>query len=298
LEGLCQNWGFYFISFVDSSELGSRDVQTNIQTYFPDSTRLPSPDSPKYAKALHRNRSTATWIFRRVFLARLIIFTVFIEKMNLSRDPHLSLDEYRKRRLLLQISPQLGHPNGRDIFDKLTGILSEQSDSWVVSRSKTYLERMRDLIAPEKQGTREKISLFCVLDEAQFAKLILGEIVRVWEEQSCGRFVDVFMVVAAAGIYKNDVESAMTSAIMKKSMYRKHTDTGAFSTSEAQRQYLTEYLPGLLIESESGKRLLDRLWYWLQGRYVAALFYLLNNIRMVLNLQLPIYGRICGGTHP
>ncbi|XP_006457031.1 hypothetical protein AGABI2DRAFT_122905 [Agaricus bisporus var. bisporus H97] len=296
-EGLCQNWGFYFTSLVDSSQLGSSDVQKSIQAYIPHSFRfhfnLPSPNSNNYATALRRNRCIARRIFRRVLLARLIIFTLFAEKMDLCRDPHSSFDEYKKRWLLLQVLPQLGHPKTWDIFDKLASLLSTASDNWVTSSSQSYLERARELSASEQEGFQEQTPFFCVLDEAQYAatqhtdsfrsdqndcsRPILREIVRAWEEQSCGQ--GVFMVVAGTGISKDVVDSAMTSAIMKDSRYRWCSDTGAFDTPETQRQYLTEYLPKSLVQSESGMRLLDRLWYWLHGRHRFTAGYVAELIR-------------------
>jgi len=76
------------------------------------------------------------------------------------------------------------------------------------------------------------------------------------------------MVIAGTGISKNVVDQAMASAIMKESRYRWCSDTGAFSSFEAQRLYLSQYLPRHLLESEVGKRLLQRLWYWLHGRFM------------------------------
>jgi hypothetical protein len=59
----------------------------------------------------------------------------------------------------------------------------------------------------------------------------------------------------------------MTSAIMKDSRYRWCSDTGAFDHVYIQEAYLRKYLPSEYLASESGKRLLERLWYWLHGRY-------------------------------
>jgi hypothetical protein len=198
---------------------------------------------------------------------------------ELGRDSRLSLDDYRKQWLILQVMPRLGHPEGRDIFHDLASRLSNASNDWVISRSKYYLERVHDLISSsEKRRTRKKTTLFCVLDEAQLAeytdshcskeedeRTMVGEIVGVWEEQSCWEFSDLFMVVTGTGFFKERVESAMKSHL-RRSVYRNHTETGAFSTREAQRRYLTEYLPRTLYNSDSGRRLIRRLWYWLHGR--------------------------------
>ncbi|XP_006457032.1 hypothetical protein AGABI2DRAFT_122906 [Agaricus bisporus var. bisporus H97] len=284
LEGLCQNWGFYFTSCVDSSQpVGSIDVQQRIQdpgSYSP----LPLPSSSNYNEALDNNRRIASTTFRRVLLARLIIFTLFLEKVNLCRDSDLPLNEYKKCWLLLQVVPKLGHPKGRDIFDELAVILSRASDSWVTSRSKFYMHRIRDLLAPEMQGTKGQTPLFCVLDEAQFAASqhkhafrsndkndgdmpILMEIIHAWERQLRGKYVVMSMVVTATGISRKSVKSAITPALRKISMYREHTETGAFTTLEAQKLFLMQYLPTSLIQSGSGVRLLNRVGYWLRGRH-------------------------------
>ena len=124
--------------------------------------------------------------------------------------------------------------------------------------------------------------LFCVLDEAQHAatqhnsafrsdqngahRPILREIVKAWESQSFGQ--GVFMVVAGTGISKGVVDQAMASAIMKDSRYRWCSDTGAFDRRDVQGRYLQKYLPKRLLESDIGARLLERVWYWLHGRFV------------------------------
>lgn len=272
--------------------MGSIDVQQRIQdpgSYSP----LPLPSSSNYNEALDNNRRIASTTFRRVLLARLIIFTLFAEKMNLCRDPDLPLDEYKKRWLLLQVFPKLGHPKDRDIFDELAVILSRASDSWVTSRSKIYMHRIRDLLAPEMQGTKGQTPLFCVLDEAQFAASqhkhafrsndkndgdmpILMEIIHAWERQLRGKYVDMSMVVTATGISRKSVKSAITPALRKISMYREHMETGAFTTLEAQKLFFKQYLPTSLIQSGSGVRLLNRVGYWLRGRCVTISLYSLN----------------------
>lgn len=76
------------------------------------------------------------------------------------------------------------------------------------------------------------------------------------------------MVVAGTGISKDVVDRAMASAIMKESKYRWCSDTGAFDDIQSQRRYILKYLPTSLIESPSGRRLLERIGYWLRGRSV------------------------------
>ena len=76
----------------------------------------------------------------------------------------------------------------------------------------------------------------------------------------------VFMVVAGTGISKDVVDQAMASAIMKDSRYRWCSDTGAFDEVEVQRRYLVKYLPRSVLDTPAGRRLVERVWYWLHGR--------------------------------
>ncbi|KAF9446423.1 hypothetical protein P691DRAFT_627847, partial [Macrolepiota fuliginosa MF-IS2] len=284
LEGLCDNWGFYFTSIVDSSLLGSSDVQKSIQSYVPNDPKfrasLPPDNAANYNTALMINRKIASKTFRQVFLARLIIFSLFAETMERRRVPHSCLDIYRERWLLLQLQPGLVHPKIWDIFDSLSCMLSAASDHYINAQTELHLKRVRELCASDSKTNPHQTPFFCVLDEAQFAatqhttsfrsdqngchRPILREIVRAWEGQCSGQ--GVFMVVAGTGISKDVVDQAMASAIMKDSKYRWCSDTGAFDTVEVQRRYLTKYLPKSLLKSKSGERLLGRIWYWLRGR--------------------------------
>lgn len=289
LEGLCKYWGFYFTSLVDSSLLGSSDVQNGIRTYVPDfpgfRSVLPPSDAPGYESALQTNRRIAGRVFSQLFLARLLIFDLFTDIMNRHGARDAPQGPYKERWLLFQLQPSLLHPKIWDVFDDLAGKLSQATDSYMNTKTKALLLRVRKFCTGEAgcdPATPSTVHtpLFCVLDEAQYAatehcsafrsdqngthRPILREIVRAWEGQSFGQ--GVFMVVAGTGISKDVVDQAMASAIMKDSKYRWCSDTGAFDQKDIQRRYMLKYLPPSLIESDSGKRLLERVWYWLHGR--------------------------------
>ncbi|KAF8808854.1 hypothetical protein BYT27DRAFT_7285678 [Phlegmacium glaucopus] len=302
LEGLCENWGFYFTSCIDSSLLGSSDVYNSIRANVPHSSgfrrNLPSPSSPAYEAALKTNREIASRIFRQIFLARLMIFNLFAETMSNYIKANPQLDDigpqiYKARWLLLQLQPSFVHSQVWDVFDQLSSKLSGASDSYINMTTKTLLSTVRsnlssavepgDPTADLQMSTAEtaQTPLFCVLDEAQYAatqldssfrsdqngscRPILREIVKAWEGQSFGQ--GVFMVVAGTGISKDVVDQAMASAIMKDSRYRWCSDTGAFDRQDVQARYLRKYLPQSLLQTESGARLLERVWYWLHGRH-------------------------------
>jgi hypothetical protein len=198
---------------------------------------------------------------------------------------------YKQRWLLLQLQPSFVHPQVWDVFHALSCKLSNASDSYVNVRTKDLLTHVRTLCSRfpsfNSNPTRTlstsdtaQTPLFCILDEAQHAathhtpsfrsdhsaahRPILREIVRAWESQSVGH--GVFMVVAGTGISKDVVDQAMASAIMKDSRYRWCSDTGAFDEVEVQRRYLVKYLPRSVLDTAAGRRLVERVWYWLHGR--------------------------------
>ena len=316
LEGLCENWGFYFTSLVDSSLLGSSDVQNSIQTHVPDSSSfrrvLPLSSSSGYEAALITNREIASRVFRQIFLARLMIFNLFAETMSnfIKTKPELDVVDphvYKARWLLLQLQPSFVHPQVWDVFDELSCKLSNASDSFINTTTKMLLSTVRsslsvvvqpgDPITASQMSTAEtaQTPLFCVLDEAQYAatqhnssfrsdqngsyRPILREIVKAWEGQSFGQ--GVFMIVAGTGISKDVVDQAMASAIMKDSRYRWCSDTGAFDVQHIQTHYLRKYLPQSLLQTEAGVRLLERVWYWLHGRYGSAFSSRLNYWKLI-----------------
>jgi hypothetical protein len=274
---------------VDSSLIGSSDIQNSIRHHVPNSPdfclNLPASDATSYKTTLKTNRAIASRIFSQVLLARLIIFHRFVEIMERKKDLLSPLEIYQERWLLLQLQPQLAHPTRWDIFDALSCKLSKASGNYISSQTHRLLDRVRGLCSSRKLDSRaEEIPFFCILDEAQYAatqhttsfrsdqngdqRPILREIVRTWEEQTLGK--GVFMVVAGTGISKDVVDQAIASAIMKDSKYRWCSDTGAFDTKEVQQKYLAKYLPASLLQSATGKRLLGRAWYWLRGRCVCV----------------------------
>ena len=153
MEGLCENWGFYLTSLVDSSLLGSSDVQNSIQTHVPDSHQfrriLPPMGSPGYDTALKANRDIANRVFRQIFLSRLIIFNLFAETMleyiNTHEDAPRDSRVFKTRWLLLQLQPSFVHPELWDVFDGLSSKLFDASDSFINKRTKALLTGTRSM---------------------------------------------------------------------------------------------------------------------------------------------------------
>ena len=140
LEGLCQSWGFYFTSFVDSSLLGSGDIQNAIQTAIPHDSHfhpvLPPATSREYQSAVSRNEAVAERAFKRAFLARALLFNLFIDAMKADKGSSQTADDYRRKWLLLQLQPSILHPKIWDPFVDLTHKLSACSDIHLNKMSK------------------------------------------------------------------------------------------------------------------------------------------------------------------
>lgn len=277
--------------------LGSSDVQNAITTRIPDSPSFHHHLPPTgYESSLESNRKIANRIFRQIFLARLLIFHEFARLMSRhpTTDPHV----YKVRWLFLQLQPSIAHPHVWDVFDELSTKLSAATDAYINSTTLELLTAVRGLLQIADNG------LFCVLDEAQYAatqlqtafrsdngaahRPVLREIVRAWESQTSGR--GVFMVVAGTGISKDVVDQAMASAIMKDSRYRWCSDTGAFDHINIQHAYLRKYIPPRYLESAAGKRLLERVWYWLHGRCVASPLFVAHRQHSLIRCQASIHG--------
>lgn len=286
---------------VDSSQLGSTDIQNAIDIHLPRDSRF-TPSLPTIEDVSHfqqlrqeeiltRNREVATFIFSRIFLARLIIFDQFVRVMIQIEGHDKDANFYREKWLYIQLRPLLVFPE-MDVFDCLSTVLVKHApNAYVEQQTQALLASLQTnlRVQPEKKGIASYTSavprtpIFCVLDEAQYAassyssafrsasnpmspRPVLREIVRSWEMQGAAH--GVFMVVAGTGISKDVVDQAMASAIMKDSRYRWSSDTGAFDSEEQQEAYLRKYLPSDLLASQSGKRLLQRVCHWLRGRYV------------------------------
>ncbi|KAF8656140.1 hypothetical protein AX16_002742 [Volvariella volvacea WC 439] len=300
LAGLLSNWGFYFTAMVDSSSLGSKDLYDTISQYLYDqpgfSPMLPkNSSSPEFQNALKSNREIATRVFNRVLLARLLVFHKFAQEMKRHQEScktPVNSAFYKHHWLNLQLRPSILHPEIDDIFSTITKALLSASDAFIQRLLRTHLLKLEQTCSADLLTSpfQKSPSFYCVIDEAQYAasqhseafrsdkdgspRPVLRELVRSWEgisqqwqTSSSGSKQNLCIVIAGTGVQKEVVDQAMSSAIMKESMYRWISDTGAFDCEEEQGKYLRKYLPKELVKSEAGQRLLQRAWHWLRGRH-------------------------------
>ncbi|GAW07456.1 hypothetical protein LENED_009446 [Lentinula edodes] len=82
-EGLCKHWGLFFTAAVDSSDLGSIDVDLIIDEYLPYERSftavLRNEDATPDSKAVLTNVALAHRSFSGILLARLLTFKLYVE---------------------------------------------------------------------------------------------------------------------------------------------------------------------------------------------------------------------------
>ena len=292
LEGLCQSWGFYFTSFVDSSLLGSGDIQNAIQTTIPHDSHfhpvLPRATSREYQSAVARNEAVAGRVFKRVFLARALLFDLFIDAMKADRGSK-TVGDYRRKWLLLQLQPSILHAKIWDPFHDLTHKLSACSDPDLIKMTKKVLRRIRSALSRSAPSSGS-VPLYCVVDEAQFAatqhtaafcstnsndtipRPILRPLVQTISALTLG--YGVFFVLAGTGLSQSSVDATMASAVMKESRYRWCYDTGAFEGWDGMSSWVRRFVPDWVFEGPAGNRLKERMGYWLSGRSGMRFFHM------------------------
>ncbi|KAI3621038.1 hypothetical protein WG66_013380 [Moniliophthora roreri] len=275
-EGLCDDWGLYFTSHVDSGFLGSFDVQTTMVdslgyrtgfVLFP--SRLPEP-AATHAAALNMQfaRSHAS----RILLSRLLIFKSFL-------DCAIALgglsQEQRKLWLHFQLQPNVQGEHERftrrlaDVSLDLCEVLADaEINDTIVDNA--IAQTSAEIVMALGESTR----IFIVLDEANVAVKtcrrsfrddhgnyypLLKAMLKIWR----GHLHNLPFVFVVAGTeipqeyFANDLEWA-------DSVWSSHT--GSFDDPEDQKRYVKQFLPAGLWES-IGEPLSLRLWRWMRGRH-------------------------------
>ncbi|KAJ6449438.1 hypothetical protein C8R47DRAFT_358486 [Mycena vitilis] len=278
VEGLCQFWGIYFTSSVDSQGHGSVDLQNTIEALERDGDFTPMLPETDYEALHERNCAIARSRFAELVYARFVIFEQFCLLAKESSSGKL-LDEHRRYWVLLQLKPRnLGGP--WDVFAELTSRIkgSDCPQHPLASRINAVAERVRLLI--RGSDGPKVVPLFCVLDEAQSAarkylgaylsrrfldrilRPILREIVA-----ACVAVIGLWLIVAGTGMSKTVVQEAMASAIAKGKSYKTYHDVGGFHQGTAQINYMKSLMPDSFKDTPEARNLLKLAHYWLRGRF-------------------------------
>ncbi|KAJ7075258.1 hypothetical protein B0H15DRAFT_956663 [Mycena belliarum] len=267
-EGLCENWGFYFIMEGDSNHLGASDLGREFYKELDAvgaqgfAFHLPSQDSPTFAAdALKRNIDIIDRIYSVVLLGRLLIFQMFSEII----DSRGITEAHKRRWLLLQLIPRLPEFPSYDIFATLQIYTCDLDTDEVQDMIAVMFSRLRKIYGPQ-------FHLFYVIDEAQLASRahtdafrhdgkpypLLREIIQSWSVKGWPH--EVSFVICGTDIPKDGFESAPFTM-------RWCSDTGGFDNEGDHAQYVSRFLTPTYASSPAGKMFVKRVWTWCRGRY-------------------------------
>ncbi|TFK62636.1 hypothetical protein BDN72DRAFT_848450 [Pluteus cervinus] len=282
LEGLTKYWGFYLTARVQVGvdALGSSDLMYTLEYHIPNTSGFnshPGSLNERFQEGAYElNHAIARRQMHQIFAARVLIFENFLKKVK-EKFPTRSIHEFRQHWLFLQLRPLdtlLG-----DAFAELTRLLTDagRSSSYLIQYSGRLHEKLRNLQEEFDLGE----DFFCVLDEGQKAsetltkafrptwhpnnidtRPVLTSIVNTWLYAS-----EFPMIVAGKAIPIDFVFDPPGPAIGLSMNFALTTDTGAFDDRKRQRDYIARYVPGHILESDSGKEFMNRAWRWFQGRY-------------------------------
>lgn len=290
MDGLCSRYGLYLTSIVDPDvlgPLGSRDLH-NILHQKLEATPgfglnlLLDPDPTNPSIPVLRNRLIAKRYFESVLLARIMIFNTYRRLVHSSWRS----SESKRRWLMLQLLPSI--LGKQDIFAGLTMLLhSKCSDA---TREVLMSQELEVMVANLRTGPKHSPKMYCVLDEAQHASAlfleafpsrtrnnthrpVITEIIATWQNMSATTVAEssLVFVVTGTGLDLPTMASALATATHKIGRFVEYHNTGGFDDRATQRDYVLQYLPITLLESDIDKYsdLLERLYIWLRGRSVS-----------------------------
>ncbi|KAJ6472325.1 hypothetical protein C8R47DRAFT_726863 [Mycena vitilis] len=271
LEGLCQRWGLYLTSSVDSQGHGSHDLENAIRDIENHDEFTPTLPSEDYEKLLKANRKIAKDRFEEVVYARLRIMETFCSLAKESGSGTV-LEEHKKFWVLLQFRPQLGEI--LDIFEELSRKIrgaKRTAGLGLQTMALNAVGRIRHLV-----GTT---GLFCVIDEAQDAAgKCLGAFMSsapTLQKSPIFRgavaalilIAGLWLIILGTGMSKSVVEETMASALIKGGSYRILHDVGGFDEEDAQAEYMKSLMPIDFKDTEGADDLCELAFYWLRGRF-------------------------------
>uniref|UniRef100_A0A0W0G4T5 Uncharacterized protein n=1 Tax=Moniliophthora roreri TaxID=221103 RepID=A0A0W0G4T5_MONRR len=254
-EGLCDEWGLYFTSHVDSGFLGSSDVESTIverlrrkADFVLSPSLLPEPDATR-AIALNTQHAHCA------------------NELGISQ-------ELRKFWLHFQLRPNIQTEDEEftdhlaDIFREVCeALLDAEVDDAIINDA--IARTSRDILAVLGSSTR----VFVVLDEANVAVQkykrsfrdghgkyypLLKAMIQTWREHL--KDLPFFFVIAGTEIPQQhfcDIEWADFSW---------SSNTGSFHDQELQKRYVQQFFPNNIWESV-GNDLSLRMWKWIRGRH-------------------------------
>ncbi|KAL0574348.1 hypothetical protein V5O48_007610 [Marasmius crinis-equi] len=297
LEALTINWGFYFTCNDPSKEgIGSSDLWETLgglakeRGFREDFPRGILKVSEKVE--LKVNQRIAVRLFSCVLIARLLIFNWFLALVvDDARRTKTSFHRpYMLRWLELQVQPwilgSVTDPEPSDIFARLSERI-RQANLTEEDEEEIFVHLKRDLfqLLPKVQPAGRP-NIYMVIDEAQEAVKLhpnafrngdlkqrrpaIRELIYVWGpyimHERGVKFKFTF-VVTGTGLSLPLFQDALSSSTLKQELMTPFKKVGSFESQQQQQNYIRKFIPEVLLRAEVGQILLERMWYWLQGRF-------------------------------
>lgn len=264
-EGLCQHWGLYLPSDIDTNYLGAYDLPNlydNFKGEFLSSCT--GPEESNYA--LERNRQSARRAFQELLLARLLVLKFYATIMCENGPP---TEQHKLRWLLVQLRPS-DVSQRRDIFRHLSRYFDHVTDTYINETIHATLTEIYALCGIGSEGT----GLFVAFDECSNAVRqgtyyfrdeggaypIFKEFIRTCRSYTA----DFNVTVVAAG--RSIPKEFFEYEVGEWDSVRWISDTSALDDEQSHNQFVSQFFPPSYLNSDSGKCLVRRMWRWLRGR--------------------------------
>lgn len=280
VEALYREWGF-FLTCSRSEGVGSAHLEVALRgikdasRYRADTRENGVPNSTQPSS----NEYVACHWIRQVLLAHLLVFREFL-KASVDANVTLSSDSSKRQWNCIQLAP--GDLLGRDIFEDLTMALKHARDLYLRASIARVFEEITHMLSPAPEA--DPPPLYVVLDEAQeavdwdgtsvassadptaFPNPVLPQIVRILKT------VRVHVIICGTALRAKDVEESLSSVGTSNVVCTYPSDS--FSDPVSQKAFVCSFLPPNYLEEIQGgpERLFERLFTWLQGRYVCRIF--------------------------
>ncbi|KAH9964718.1 hypothetical protein BGW80DRAFT_1347450 [Lactifluus volemus] len=280
-EGLCRNWGFYFVAQQDmDNRIGVQDLEMMIN-------RMKSSPGwvgnifkdENFQDAKVRNEEIAEYRLNKVLLARWIVFRTFIQVAR-ERNRGKLPDTIKRDWLFFQILPDIHIGDTHPFIALIEKCLVGVSTSFLKEMLSEH--RPFEVLGPAfgHHGT-----FFYILDESQAAgenakglmgafadanganpRPVLRPIVQAWIVATPWS-PDLKIIISGTGFSLSLIENVFNSGLGRRPTWEMVSTIGDFTDREIQRSYVARYIPPTFLQSNSGTVLLSRMFKWLRGRH-------------------------------
>ncbi|KAI4521435.1 hypothetical protein K525DRAFT_269862 [Schizophyllum commune Loenen D] len=278
------------------------DHLSDVVTHVPDKY----PNAADRAEIFKKNSDIVSHAIFGLLLARASIFARFIDLARESSPTGKLLDEHKRAWLLLQLTPTVVSLDDlddtapksdsdptlcSDIFAELTSLIIDHAADITLRDLQKIVENTlrpcvdaisRDYYA--KTPADKTARALIVLDEAQImlkacpasfeatsdptdARPLLRPVVDAFLRCS-KNWSNFFNVLGlGTGISAQSATEALHTLAGKKANSLVYKVTGAFDDMKTLQKYAFRYIPESVLDTASGRQLLERLWQCLRGRH-------------------------------